>query len=190
MTMLTLDKSTTQALKFLRPLVVLTALVITLCVTLYVVVLLPARDQLAGVMATYDTLRQEHLRHLAAKKTQGELTKIWKQLPAKIDFTSVGVSIAKLAKSNQVSIPGMGYDLKPTEDGLTSKGSISFEVSGAYESIRKFIYQLETTAPYLFVEKLAAERSKKPKRVAFKIMVGTFFQPAAYSLADRGQKQQ
>ena len=61
--------------------------------------------------------------------------------------------------------------------GLAQKGTISFEAFGAYEAIRKFIFELETSGTYLIIEKLSAERSKKTEDVAFKIRIGTYFKP-------------
>ena len=82
-----------------------------------------------------------------------------------------------LAKSNDVRIPAMQYQQDTKKDGLAAKGSISFEAFGAYEAIRRFIYELETSGTYLIIEKLTAERSKKKKDIAFKMRVGTYFKP-------------
>jgi len=172
-----LSPTARQASRFIGPLAVLAAVALIASLGLYLILLVPAQERLTQANTTYDLLRQQQIRHQTARKALGELAKVWEQLPAQRDFTSFGVDIAQLAKTNNVRIPGMGYDLEPAKDGLAAKGAISFEASGAYGAIRHFIYQLETSDSYLFIEKLTAGRSKKPDRVAFKIQVGTYFKP-------------
>ncbi len=105
-----------------------------------------------------------------------------------INCTDIALSIAKLAEANHVRIPGMKYDLAPIENGVTSKGALTFQASGAYESIRRFIYELEKSGPHLFIEQLHAERENKTRDVAFMIQIGTFFKadPSPTPLNRRG----
>ena len=84
------------------------------------------------------------------------------------------MAIVSLAKTHKVRIPGMGYDIQPSRHKNASKGVISFEAAGRYEAIRKFIYELESSWPHLFIEKLTVERTKKPNEVAFQIKAATF----------------
>lgn len=168
-----------QTTHFLRPLMVVTGLLGVLCLGLYIILLSPAQSELAEVTATYHTVRDGYQRHQASRKLQEELLSIWDQLPAKRDFTGMGVTIAKLAKDNQVGIPGMGYSMEPLENGIASKGALAFDAAGGYEAIRRFIYKIETSRPHLFIEKLTAQRTKNSNEVAFKITLGTFFKPTS-----------
>ena len=68
----------------------------------------------------------------------------------------------------------MGYDFKPLPRSIFAKGTFAFEAQGPYKAIRKFIYELEKRWPYLFIEKLSVERSKKGSGVLFRITVSTF----------------
>lgn len=129
------------------------------------------------VMTTVHQLQQQHVRRITAKTTQGQLAKIWEHLPVPKEFTDLGVTITMFATSNNVRIPGMQYQQETKKDSMATKGSISFEAFGAYEAIRRFIYELETSGTYLIIEKLTAKRSKKKKDVAFKMRVGTYFKP-------------
>lgn len=173
----TLSPTATLALRFLRPLLALTGLTILLTVALYVFSYAPTRTTLSEVLGSYHAARETYHHHQSAKALQLELQNIWAQLPAKTEFTGLGVAIAELAKSNQVEIPGMGYSMERLDNSIATKGELAFEAAGPYEAIRRFIYKVETSRPHLFIEKLTAERAKKGTSVAFKMTVGTFFKP-------------
>jgi len=179
-----LSPTASRTLHFLKPLVGLTLVTLLGCVAMYFGVLVPTTIQQDEVLATLHQLQKQHVNRRTAKNTQAQLAKIWKTLPSPNEFSDLGVRITLLAKSNDVHIPGMEYHQDKKQDGLAAKGSISFEAFGAYEAIRKFIYELETSGTYLIIEKLTAERSKKRKDVAFKMRIGTYFKPnSALSVA-------
>jgi len=166
--------TTSQIFKFLRPLSLLTALAILVVLATYGLGLYSAQRHLAELSSTYQTEQATQSKKKTAQATQRILAKFWNQFPAQPDFTDVGVAIASFAKSHHVRIPGMSYDVQKIKHQHTSKGTLSFEALGPYESIRRFIYELETSWPSLFIEKLAAKRTKKPGEVAFTIKVATF----------------
>ncbi len=175
-----LSPTANKTLHYLKPLVGFTCISLLVCLAMYFGLLVPAEDRQAEILTTLNQLRQQQVTRVTAKSTQARLAKIWKKLPAPEEFSDLGVTITRLAKSNKVHIPGMQYhqdkqDNKKT--GLAQKGTISFEAFGAYEAIRKFIFELETSGTYLIIEKLSAERSKKTEDVAFKIRIGTYFKP-------------
>lgn len=173
----TLSPTATKTLHFLKPLLGLTCVSLLGCLGIYFGLLVPAETRYTEVVTTLNQLQQQQVRRITAKTTQAQLAKIWERLPVLKEFTNLGVRITMLAKSNDVRIPAMQYQQDTKKDGLAAKGSISFEVFGAYEAIRRFIYELETSGTYLIIEKLTAERSKKKKDIAFKMRVGTYFKP-------------
>jgi len=173
----TLSPTARKTLHFLKPLLGLTCVSLLGCLGIYFGMLVPVESRHIQVMTTLQQLQQQQARRITAKTVQGQLAKVWERLPVPEDFTDLGVTITMLATSNKVRIPGMQYQQANKKDGLTAKGSISFEAFGAYEAIRKFIYQLETSGTYLIIEQLTAERSKKKKDIAFKMRVGTYFKP-------------
>lgn len=173
----TLSATARKTLRFLKPLAGLAGVTLLGCLGIYFGLLVPAETRHAHVMTTLHQLQQQQVRRVTAKSTQAQLAKIWETLPVPQEFTDLGVTITTLAKSNHVRIPGMQYHQDKKKDGLAAKGSISFEAFGAYEAIRKFIYELETSGTYLVIEKLTAERSKKKQDVAFKMRVATYFKP-------------
>ncbi len=168
------SQTTFQVSKRLMPLTLVAGLSCLVALGMYVVVYYPAQVQLQERADAYTAVLQVKKHKEAAKETQQVLAKIWNGLPAQKDFTRLSVSIASLAKTHHVSIPGMGYDLQTPRHKLATKGILSFEASGQYKAIRTFIYELESQWPNVFIEKLSVERSKKSNQVGFKIKVATF----------------
>ena len=175
-----------HTIHLLHPLAIMTAGGLFLCLVMYFTTLQPAAEERRQVIAKFAQLRQQQIEHQVARKTQEQLAEFWNRLPEQKDLTQLGVKITQLAKKNQVEVPGMLYNVTPGKPHQSAKGSISFEASGDYEAIRQFIYKLETTGPTFFIEKFAAERSKKGDQVAFKIQVGTYFKPSPTATVSRG----
>ena len=167
--------TTTRTLHVLRPLMILTATAFLCCVTMYLGLFLPAQHRLSDAHDTLHALRQQHVSRQTAKTTQQALTRLWKDIPTQQKFTHLGVKLNTLAQKNGVTIPEMNYHVEPSKKQTAPKGSITFQAFGAYDAIRRFIYQVEKTSPYLMIEKLTAERSRKTEGVAFTLQIGTFF---------------
>ena len=180
LTIPSLSPTANKTLHYLKPLVGLTCFSLFVCLAMYFGLLVPTQDRQAEILTTLNLLRQQQITRINAKTTQAQLAKIWKKLPAPKEFSDLGVTITRLAKSNNVRIPGMQYHQEKQDTkkaGLATKGSISFEAFGAYEDIRKFIFKLETSGTYLIIEKLSAEHSKKTDDLTFKLRISTYFKP-------------
>ena len=158
----------------LLPLSIATLIAIILSIGIYMLRLAPSQDRLRDTNLTFQRVLNTHNQYKGSWNTQLALQEVWEQMPARKGFTGIGVSISALAKSHNVRIPDMGYDMKKFRHQLATKGTLSFKAAGRYEAIRKFIYELESQWPQLFIEKLTAERAKKGTDVAFSINVSTF----------------
>ncbi|RMH07746.1 MAG: hypothetical protein D6704_04580 [Nitrospirae bacterium] len=176
---LTLSPTALAAVRFLKPFIFMAIGAIGLFCTSYVVLLNPVQERFSRLTITYKTVRQQYVNQQVARQTQETLQAVWAQLPRSTQFTALGVTIVQLAQRNHVQIPGMRYRLEPTADGFTTRGTIAFQASGDYEAIRRFIFELETKNPFLFIEKLSVERTKRPGYVSFTMQVSTFFQPGS-----------
>ena len=172
-----LSANTTRSLRFLRPLMVVAIVALLGCLVMDFGFVLPARERLVKTQETLDALHRQRLSGQRAKTAQQTLSQFWQDLPAQQEFTHVGVRLNTLAKQNKVTIPGMEYRVESLKQEDIPKGSITFQALGSYGAIRRFIYQLEKTGPYLIIEKLTAERTKERDNVAFKLQIGTFFRP-------------
>lgn len=168
------SRTTLLISKHLLPLFIVTILACFSSIGMFAFIFYPAQDRLRQTTAFYDTAMHIQHKTQTARQTQSILSDTWKALPDYRTFTDLSLDIADLAKKNHVNIPGMGYDFKPIANKLATKGTFAFEAEGPYEAIRKFIFELEKRWPYLFIEKLSVETSKKQKGVIFKLTVSTF----------------
>ncbi len=165
---------TKQISQYLFPLAVATGVAGLLVIGSYFSILVPSQTRLAETTFAYKKVQQTFNKNRNAWKTQLTLQKVWEQMPIRKGFTGLGIAISDLAKSHQVRIPEIGYNIKSYRHKLATKGTMSFKAAGRYEAIRKFIYELESKWPQLFIEKLTVERAKKGNEVAFSIDVSTF----------------
>lgn len=193
---LTLSPVAVYALRALLPLVVLAGSSAGLTAGLSMLVHDPAQERVQVARAAYDAARDAHSRQLAARLTQEALAKVWRTLPDRKEFPSVILAIVDLAQQNRIAIPGMNYSLKGGTDGLPLKASITFQVSGEYAAIRRFIHRMETDERYLTVESLDVHRSvlrsgpdgdkdHVPEAVRFNMYVTTYLRPGVQQAAKK-----
>ena len=168
------SKTTLLISRHLMPLFVIAVLAGLSAIGMFGLMFYPAQDRMAQAAVDYQSAQLIQKQIQVAQRTQGIIATTWKALPNYREFMDLSLDIADLAKRNHVMIPGMGYDFKPLSHKLAAKGTFAFEAQGDYEAIRKFIYELEKRWPYLFIEKLSVESSKKKNGVLFRLTVSTF----------------
>lgn len=166
--------TTVRLIRYMLPLGLLTVLACLSTLGTYTMMFYPAQDRLEHSSARYQAALLAQQQTRAARQTQEILGSTWRALPRYREFTDLSLAIADLGTRNRVKIPGMGYDFRPVPDKLGTKGTFAFDVEGDYEAIRKFIYELEKRWPYLYIEKLSVEGSKRHQGVIIKMMVSTF----------------
>ncbi len=169
------SKTTFLSARSLWPLCIVTIFMGLCAIGVFAIMFYPAQERVHLATIHYQAAAETQKKTTRAQETQAILAQTWKALPAYREFTDLSLEIADLAKRNHVRVPGMGYDFKPLSHQLAAKGTFAFQAEGEYEAIRKFIYELEKRWPYLFIEKLSMESSKKKQAgVLFKLNVSTF----------------
>ncbi len=168
------SKTTLLISQHLIPLCIMAVLAVLSSVGMFVLMLYPAQDRLHHMSAQIQAVEKAHAQTQVATHTQAIISTTWSALSDYRGFTDLSLDIADLAKRNHVVIPGMGYKFRPLAHKLAAQGTFAFEAQGNYAAIRKFIYELEKRWPYLFIEKLSVERSKKNDGVLFKMTISTF----------------
>jgi Tfp pilus assembly protein PilO len=103
--------------------------------------------------------RQLLMQHREARKARKDLNQVWAALPAERDFSPLALGISEEAKRDRVALPSLSYKTEPTLVANTSKGLLQGSMSGRYEDLRRFIYDLETAEELLFIEDLVLTRS-------------------------------
>ena len=125
-----------------------------------------AATRLTEAEAAYQTAKdarekmiQSREIQLRARGAQEELESVWKTLPTQKDFTHLALDLSELGRSEGVLIPGMNYTLKPgKEQSFATEATISFQATGSYAAIYRFIHKLEHQSTYLVIEKLDVRR--------------------------------
>lgn len=172
------------ALRGLIPLAGLTALSLSVAVTMYVFVLSPVQERVAKAEQHYQTAKQAQAKlqgartqQERARTAQRQLQQAWESLPTHDEFASVAMALSELAKREWIAIPGMNYDVKKPEGGLPAKATIAFRATGEYAAVYQFIHRLETADPYLVIESLdvaSEHRASDAARVGVGMRVVTF----------------
>ncbi len=174
----------------LIPLILLTLFAVGVFIGTYMQLVKPADDRLARAQKAYQQAKvawdQNHAsRQLneRVRDAQKRVDQLWQSLPSQRDFAALAMAIAELARSEQVSIPGMSYHMEKPEGRMPVKATVSFKVTGEYGAIYRFIHRLETSGSYVVVESLDASRADKAHRatsnlVVFNMTVATFLRPS------------
>lgn len=120
--------------------------------------------------------RQVLIHHREARKAKQDLRQVWAVLPAERDFAPLALGISEEAKRDRVTLPALSYKTEPTPVANTSKGLLQGSMSGRYEDLRRFIYDLETAEELLFIEdlELTQSGSAQDQSLTFKIKIATY----------------
>lgn len=125
--------------------------------------------------------RQLLARHREARKAKDDLSQVWAVLPAERDFAPLALGISEEAKRDRVTLPALSYKTEPTSVAHTSKGLLQGSMTGRYEDLRRFIYDLETAEELLFIEDLELSRStgQQDQGLTFNIKIATYLRAEA-----------
>lgn len=124
----------------------------------------------------WSSRRQLLMHHREARKARKDLSQVWAVLPAERDFAPLALGISEEAKRDRVTLPALSYKTEPTLVANTSKGLLQGSMSGRYEDLRRFIYDLETAEELLFIEDLELARSggAQDQTLTFNIKIATY----------------
>lgn len=125
--------------------------------------------------------RQLLAQHREARKAKQDLRQVWAVLPHERDFAPLALGISEEAKRDHVTLPALSYKTEPTSVAHTSKGLLQGAMSGRYEDLRRFIYDLETAEELLFIEDLELTRSggQQDQPLTFNIKIATYLRAEA-----------
>ncbi|HET8721445.1 MAG TPA: type 4a pilus biogenesis protein PilO [Nitrospira sp.] len=106
----------------------------------------------ARLAAQWAQIRKQHQQHQAAKRAKQDLAQVWAALPQERDFAPLALGITEEAKRNHVTLPALSYKTESTAVFNTSKGLLQGTMSGRYEDLRRFIYDIETADELVYIE--------------------------------------
>ena len=140
-----------------------------------------AASELERVEKEWGVARQQLMRHREARTAKTDLAQVWAMLPVERDFSPLALGISEEAKRDRVNLPALSYKTEPTPVLHTSKGILQGSMSGRYEDLRRFIYDLETAEEFLFIEDLELARSGVAQggMLTFNIKIATYLRAEA-----------
>src|SRR5215510_54085 len=135
-----------------------------------------AEQSRAKLELELDRARQEFTRHKEAQKARKDLAQVWSVLPVERDFAPLALGITEEAKHDRVVLPALSYKTEPTLVPNTSKGLLEGTMSGRYEDLRRFLYDVETAEELVYIEDLELVRSdsQQDQTLTFNIKIATY----------------
>lgn len=181
----------TVALRALTPLGSLCLAIWLMIGAWYAVFVGPASDRLAEAERAFQSAKETQARLLVSRRHQEQLQQAkkqvdeaWRALPMQDRFSTLALAIAELGRFDHVTIPGMSYTVdQPKEPSLPAKATISFQATGEYGAIYRFLHRLESADSYLVIESMDVARvvgdgKGSQALVGLNIRVATFLRPA------------
>ncbi len=161
------------------PLLPWAGLALMLLVLLWIVRSLGMGAALHGVdklEADWLQARKDLQFHQEALRAKRDLMQVWAALPEEKDFAPLALGITEEAKRNRVTLPALSYKTEATTVPSTSKGILQGTMSGKYEDLRRFLYDLETAEELIYIEDLDLVRSNQSQdqNLTFNIRIATF----------------
>lgn len=134
--------------------------------------------------------RQMLVHHREARKARKDMSQVWAVLPVERDFAPLALGISEEAKHDHVTLPALSYKTEPTTVANTSKGVLQGSMTGRYEDLRRFIYDLETAEELLFIEDLELAGSSNPRdqQLTFNIKIVTYLRGETMKSSFGGQQ--
>jgi Tfp pilus assembly protein PilO len=111
-----------------------------------------------------------------ARRAQKDVMQVWSTLPPERDFAPLALGITEEAKRNRVILPALTYKTEATPVSGTTKGVLQGTMTGRYEDLRRFLYDIETAEEPVYIEDLELVRtaSREGQQMTFNIRIATF----------------
>jgi Tfp pilus assembly protein PilO len=127
-----------------------------------VFLLLPAREARLDLEGRIRDLE----RHVQSLQREGrssetlltamrEAEEFWQGFPRRADLVGLMGRLTKLAGSLALHVPDTDYRPSEIKEAALTKVTVQMGVEGAYDKIRRFLYELEGMRRFLVIERLA-----------------------------------
>jgi Tfp pilus assembly protein PilO len=134
-----------------------------------------AEQTRAQLAAQWNEVRNQHQHHQAARRAKQDLAQVWAALPEERDFAPLALGITEEAKRNHVTLPALSYKTESTPVTNTSKGVLQGTMSGRYEDLRRFLYDIETADELVYIEDVdLVQSATKHDNLTFNIKIVTY----------------
>jgi Tfp pilus assembly protein PilO len=161
---------------------------------MHTAVLEPADREREQLQASWVSARLQLARHKEAMKVKEDLRQVWAVFPLVRDFAPLALGVTEEAKRDHITLPALSYKTERTAIPDATKAILTGTVTGRYEDLRRFLYNLETAQELLFIEDLNLIRSGnlQDHTLTFNIRISTYLRgesTQARSLESDGRNQ-
>ncbi len=143
-----------------------------------------AERQRHGLEKEWAAARHTLAHHREGRALRKDLSRVWAMLPSESDFAPLALGISEEAKKDRIALPALSSKTEPTAVAHVHKGVLQGSMSGKYEDLRRFIYDLETAEEPLFIEDLELAKAPGPQSQSptFNIKIATYLRGDATPL--------
>jgi Tfp pilus assembly protein PilO len=161
------------------PLLPWTGMVLLLLVILWLVRSMgveSAQHSLAKLEGEWMQARKAYQFHLEAQRAKKDLVQVWAALPEERDFAPLALGITDEAKRNRVTLPALTYKTEATSVSNISRGILQGTMTGRYEDLRRFLYDIETAEELVYIEDMDLVRppDRQDHLLTFNIKIATY----------------
>jgi len=108
-------------------------------------------------LASADKGREDYEKFMAGLR---DLERFKEKLPARAGYTALLTDVYKMAKNDGMKFPSYGASVSGVDKaGGVEHVTFSLPVSGSYEDVRRFIYDVETSDLFLDIDGLGLNNS-------------------------------
>ena len=134
------------------------------------------QQSLTKLELEWNRARQEFTFHKEAQKARKDLAQVWSVLPIERDFAPLALGITEEARRDGVTLPALSYKTEPTSVANTNKGVLQGTMTGRYEDLRRFLYDVETAEELVYIEGLELVHSdtEQHQALTFDIKIATY----------------
>lgn len=118
----------------------------------------------------HSVLRKRYAEAMLFKKQKNELGVLKAGIPTQKDMPLLVKELTQTARRLRLGVAAITSDIpKRGKEGLTML-SFSFPVEGAYNDIKRFIYEIETTARMLAIEGMDVSKAENRVKLQMKLV--------------------
>ncbi len=156
--------------KELRTTAILFAVLVCINLALYGLLVAPSAAWLKTWEAKSSELRKRHAEAALFKKQKPLFSGILAGIPTQKDMPLLVKEFVQTARSLNLAVAAINYDIPRREGGELALLSLSFPVEGRYPDIKRFIYEVETSGRPIGIQDMKLESDQGRVKLRMKLM--------------------
>jgi Tfp pilus assembly protein PilO len=156
--------------KQLRTVAIVFAVLVCVNLALYFIFIAPSEAWLKTAEAKTAELRMRHAEAVVFKGQKPLFAGLLEGIPAQKDMPLLVKELEQMAKKLNLAVASINYDIPRRESGELAMLSFSFPVEGRYPSVKRFIYEVETSGRLIGIQDVKLDSDKGKVRMQMKLM--------------------